>query len=73
MLMFSFVAMAWEEIFGCLITFGKILMFPFFVVFSILMLPFAFVEFFFIDTIVFLLLLLTEDGSPKDFVDYIKN
>ena len=71
--MFTFVRMAWEEIFSSLITFGKILMFTFLVIFSILIFPFAFIEFFTIDIMVFLFLLLSKNDSPKDFIDFIKD
>lgn len=73
MIMFTFVRIAWEEIFSSLITFGKILMFPFLVIFSILIFPFAFIEFFTIDIMVFLFLLLSKNDSPKDFIDFIKD
>lgn len=71
--MFTFVRMAWDEIFSSLITFGKILMFPFLVIFLILIFPFAFIEFFTIDIMVFLFLLLSKNDSPKDFIDFIKD
>ena len=71
--MFAFVRMAWEELFSSLITFGKILTFPFLAIFSILISPFAFIEFFTIDIMVFLFLLLSKNDSPKDFIDFVKD
>lgn len=71
--MFTFVRTAWKEIFSDLITFGKILMFPFLAIFSILIFPFAFIEFFTIDITVLLFLLLSKNDSPKDFIDFIKD
>ena len=71
MITFAFVRIAWKELFNSLITFGKILMFPFFAFFSILIFPFAVIEFFAIDIMVFLILLLSKNDSPKDFIDFI--
>ena len=71
--MFAFVRIAWKEIFSDLITLGKVLMFPFLAIFSILTFPVAFIEFFTIDIMVFLFLLLSKNDKPKDFIDFIKD
>ena len=71
--MFAFLRIVWKEIFSDLITLGKVLMFPFLAIFSILIFPVAFIEFFTIDIMVFLFLLLSKNDKPKDFIDFIKD
>lgn len=71
MVVFSFVRMAFVELFSALKIIGKILLFLPLVLFSLLMVPIAFVELFTVDLGVLLILLLSKEDGPKDFLDYL--
>lgn len=72
-MMIVFIKTVWKDMFEDLRFIGKVLFFPFFIVFSIVALPAVLFEFAIIDLFVFLYLALSKEDSPKDFIDLMRD
>ena len=63
MLIIGICKIAWKEIFANLYLIGKIIVFPIFFIFTILLIPFSIICFVFFEIPAFILILLTKDGD----------
>ena len=68
MVMFAFARIVWKEVFANLILFGKILLFPFFIVATIALGIFGILEFFIFDIWIVLFELLSKDRDIKGLI-----